>query len=133
MKNIIIVLLLSVSMLSFSQEYIGKDKNSIRDNVFYEVDCVYIDSSDNKLTIHDLTKSSVTICYFNREICDNYIFLYYNLSKIEVYEKLNKKFSYEKGSDNWISDINGNHYEFCLTEKPGKIFIIEVCKYLANK
>ena len=50
----------------------------------------------------------------------------------EAYKILSKKYKYKKGTDTWVTDINGTHYEFCIDEKPGEIFIIDVCQYYAD-
>jgi len=148
-KNLTLLIVSLIALSVFSQQYIGEPRYKIIVNAQYALSLdsteswrkeeVFIEETRNecesKISIHDISNCKIIHCQLDsspEEIYTSMKVVYYNLSKAYVYKILGKKYKHRKGTNTWVTDINGIHYEFCIDEQPGGIFIIDVCQFYAD-
>jgi hypothetical protein len=146
MKKIILFLISTfIFNFCFPQNYIGKCSTEIivqetwllsKDSTeSWEKKNLKIDVTrlrkEGKMTIHDPDNFKVITCYFQKDTCNSFMIVYYNLNRPYVEKMLKKKYNYN-GQDSWICCSENKHIELCFMENPGEIFVVEVCHYLSS-
>jgi len=134
-KTYVFIFSLFFLTISFSQNYIGKNKFQVliesqqlnsetHQNFNVYIDTFYeSDSTLKSIVIHEPDIFKITMCYFHQNICVCFKSIYYNLSKTFFNSLIRQTYGFY-GENQWICYQYDDPILMTLDHRDGNVFVV---------